>query len=148
MSCSPLLERDLDAPIAWLTRRVADYEPGSDLSPSVSGHQFLRQARRLAARLPEHTPLLLQIDNRYLFLLTLAAAALRNCTCLLPQSRAPQVIDGLRQQYEGVVNVHDGGTQTPRGINVGALELFTAQDAVVSLAGLPGALAGYAAGAG
>ncbi|MEM6484263.1 MAG: AMP-binding protein [Pseudomonadota bacterium] len=131
MARSSLLTRDFDGPIAWLTRDTADFKLHHDRSDqAISRQRFLQQANWLSQRLPDTPAIVNEVDNRYLFLLTLCAASIRGITCLLPQNRTPAVRTFLGDSYPDAVSVYDGrhreesGKPEPPGLNVSELPLF------------------------
>lgn len=65
----------------------------------LTASQFLSDIAAVAARLPPGHCVLNLCENRYLFLVALAAALLREQVTLLPQNRAPRVLEQLREQY-------------------------------------------------
>ena len=65
----------------------------------VSYEQFWRDAGSLAARLPDKRYVLNHCDDRYRFLVTLAASLHREQISLLPANRAQQVLADLRTDY-------------------------------------------------
>lgn len=65
----------------------------------VSLATFLRQARALAAQLPNGSHCLNLCEDRYRFMLTLCAALMRGQPTLLPPSRAPNVILEMLERY-------------------------------------------------
>ena len=80
----PLLAtRDLDAPIAW--------HGGC----AISGHQFLADAARLAARLPAQGPVVNLCGGRYAFAVGLAAALMRGQASLLPPDARADTLSRL-----------------------------------------------------
>lgn len=88
MTGLPLLPPGRDGdPIAWRN--------GS----SITRAQFLRDVAALAGRLPSSGFMLNHCDDRYFFLVGLAAALVRGQVSLFPSSRAPQVLEELKQEF-------------------------------------------------
>ena len=80
----PLLTtRDLDAPIAWHGGHP------------ISGHQFLADAARLAARLPVQGPVVNLCGGRYTFAVGVAAAVVRGQASLLPPDARADTLSRL-----------------------------------------------------
>lgn len=75
--------------------RVLAFEHGGTIALA----RFLDQVRGVAADLPAARHAINLCENRYHFLVALCAAAVRGQTTLLPPSRAPGVIAGVRQAY-------------------------------------------------
>ncbi|MEN6540079.1 MAG: AMP-binding protein [Mizugakiibacter sp.] len=68
---------------------------------AVSAAQFIAEARALAARLPQAPCAVNLCEDRYAFLVTFCAVALRGQANLLPPSRAPQVVDEVLAAHPG-----------------------------------------------
>ncbi len=79
------------------------------LRPSgpVRASAFLADAHALAARLPASGHVLNLCRDRYLFVVTLAAALLRGRACLLSGDPSPAMLAGLSEQYPGSVAIAD-----------------------------------------
>lgn len=80
-----------------------------DGAAPVSLQRFLRQARALAETLPAGSHCLNLCEDRYRFMLTLAAALMRGQPTLLPPSRAPSVILEMLERYPDAHCVGDDG---------------------------------------
>lgn len=65
----------------------------------VTRRQFRRDHAGLAARLPDRPYILNHCEDRYCFLVTLAAALTRGQVSLFPSNRAPDVLAALRREY-------------------------------------------------
>jgi acyl-coenzyme A synthetase/AMP-(fatty) acid ligase len=87
----------LDAPLAWRA------------GTAVSRRDFLHQAHRLAAQLPQGGPLLAMTGDRYLFTLALGAAALRGQAMLMPPNHTPETVRQLRARFPRAYVLADGG---------------------------------------
>ncbi|MGO4221363.1 AMP-binding protein [Lysobacter sp. TAF61] len=70
-----------------------------DGAGAVDLDTFCRQVRAVAAMLPPGRHAINLCEDRYRFLVAFCAAAVRGQTTLLPPSRAPAVIDQVREQY-------------------------------------------------
>jgi acyl-coenzyme A synthetase/AMP-(fatty) acid ligase len=71
--------------------------------------EFLRDAARLAARLPARRHVLNLCADRYRFAVGLAAALLRRQVCLLPPNETPDMIGRLASQYASLCCLCDRG---------------------------------------
>jgi len=65
----------------------------------ITRAQFLQDVGALALRLPPSGYVLNHCDDRYCFLVGLAAAMVRRQVSLFPSSRAPHVLEELKQEY-------------------------------------------------
>ncbi len=84
---------------------ITAYSPSAVLAWRADGPvtqgQFAAEALALARQLPEGPQAINLCEDRYRFMLGLAAVCLRGQTNLLPASNAPAVIDALLQRYPG-----------------------------------------------
>lgn len=71
--------------------------------------RFLAQVRGVAAALPSARHAINLCEGRYGFLVALCAAALRGQATLLPPTRAPGVVAGVRQAHPDSYCIGDGG---------------------------------------
>ncbi len=86
---------DLQSPIAWRGGHA------------ISRGAFLAHAEALAHRLPQSASHVLNLcDDRYHFMVALAAVLLRGYTALLPPSNAPRAIKEIREDW-GAFSVDD-----------------------------------------
>ena len=76
----------------------------------VDVEQFLRDASRLAASLPDRPYLLNLCADRYRFAVGFAAALLRRQVSLLPPNETPDLIERLASRYPGVYCLSDRET--------------------------------------
>ena len=74
---------------------------------AIQQQQFLCDAHALAARLPARLYVLNHCDDRYCFLVGLAAALMRGQISLFPSSRALQILEQLANDYPGVYCLAD-----------------------------------------
>jgi acyl-coenzyme A synthetase/AMP-(fatty) acid ligase len=74
---------------------------------SVTLAEFLRNVAQLAAALPEKGYLINLCEQRDRFLTAYAAALARGHTTLLPPSRAPEVVEGVRSSFAGSYRCDD-----------------------------------------
>ncbi len=86
---------DLDAPLAW--------RAGAPLSR----RQYLADVHALAARLPEHGPMLNATADRYRFAVGLGAAMLRGQSNLMPPNHTPDMIERLRTLFPPAYGLTD-----------------------------------------
>lgn len=101
----PLLSREFEEPIAWLTRPLK----GSGLAPGpVKVSSFLSHVYSMAERLPQADFSLNLCGNRYLFLVSFCASILNRQTNLLPPNKNATTQRKLCERYGDVVVIHDG----------------------------------------
>jgi acyl-coenzyme A synthetase/AMP-(fatty) acid ligase len=74
---------------------------------TVTVGEFLAEAHRLAARLPDRPYLINLCDSRYRFAVALVAAMLRGQITLLPANRAPKALERLSELYPGAYRWSD-----------------------------------------
>jgi acyl-coenzyme A synthetase/AMP-(fatty) acid ligase len=74
---------------------------------SFTTSDFLRDAARTAAELPEAGHVFNLCRDRYLFAVTLAAASLRNQICVLTSDLAPERLRALADRFGSVTSVAD-----------------------------------------
>lgn len=77
------------------------------LGQGITRAQFLRDVADLAPRLPDMDYVLNHCDDRYHFLVGLAAALQRGQVSLFPSSRAPQVLEKLKNEYRDIYCLTD-----------------------------------------
>ena len=95
----PLLTHATGEPVAWWRGQVIDREA------------CLAHVRRLAEELPEAPFAINLCNDRYAFMVALAAAMVRGQTTLLPPGRAPRLIEELAADYAGSYCVADEPTE-------------------------------------
>lgn len=95
----PLLRHARRQPVAWWRGRLVERDA------------CLAHVRSLAARLPAAPFAINLCDDRYAFLVALAAAMVRGQTTLLPPGRAPRLIEELAADYAGSYCLVDGFTE-------------------------------------
>jgi len=82
---------------------ISAYSPSAVLAWRADGPvtqgQFAAEALALAQQLPQGRQAINLCEDRYRFMLSLAAVCLRGQTSLLPSSNAPVAIDALLQRY-------------------------------------------------
>jgi acyl-coenzyme A synthetase/AMP-(fatty) acid ligase len=106
----PLARHDLSATFAYCRGRA------------VSSTEFLRDAARLAAALPERRYVINMCSDRYRFTVGFAAALLRRQTTLLPPNRTADFIERLERRYVDIQRLDDDA--------FGALPALWSQDAM------------------
>jgi len=86
--------------------RASDLVAGGPARPlafdgrgSIELGRFAREVRAIAARLPDAAFAVNLCEDRYRFMVSLCAAALRGQTTLLPPSRAPAVVEEVLAQH-------------------------------------------------
>ena len=77
----------------------------------ITRGEFRRDLAALSARLPERPYVLNHCDDRYHFLVGLAAACTRGQVSLFPSNRVPEVLAQLKRDYPGMYCLSD--RQTP-----------------------------------
>jgi acyl-coenzyme A synthetase/AMP-(fatty) acid ligase len=95
----PLLTHAAGEPVAWWRDRVIDRDA------------CLVHVRRLADELPEAPFAINLCNDRYAFMVALAAAMVRGQTTLLPPGRAPRLIEELAADYAGSYCLADEPTE-------------------------------------
>lgn len=112
----------LDAPIAWQRGRW------------ISRGALLAHAEALAARLPRKAHALNMCDDRYHFMVALAALLLRESTALLPPSAAPRAVAELARAWDAAI-VDDAlvAAAAPTGGSATAIPTVSAERAAVIL---------------
>ena len=95
----PLLTHAPGEPVAWWHDRVVDRDA------------CLAHIRGLAGALPEAPFAINLCNDRYAFLVALAAAMVRGQTTLLPPGRAPRLIEELAADYAGSYCLADEPTE-------------------------------------
>lgn len=83
---------------------VIAHRPGE----MITAGQFYQQALDLAGELPATSYIINTCQDRYLFMLGFAAAALSGKITLMPSSFAPNTILQLQARYAGLLCLHDG----------------------------------------
>jgi hypothetical protein len=73
----------------------------------ITRQQFLRDLAALAARLPDRAQVLNHCEDRYRFMVGLAAALLRGQVSLFPSNRAPEVLAHLAREYPAMYCLTD-----------------------------------------
>lgn len=74
---------------------------------AITRAMFLRDVAALVPRLPQTGYVLNHCDDRYCFLVCLAASLERGQISLFPPSRAPQVLESLKREYTDVYCLTD-----------------------------------------
>jgi len=99
----PLIgHRDLDAAIAW-----------QDGAP-ISAGRFLAEAETLAGALPRSTYLLNLCEDRYRFMVGLAAALIAGRTTVLPPNRTEQMLAQMAAAHPGCAALADEPVEAAR----------------------------------
>ena len=111
-----LVAQDLAAPIAWRGGRP------------VSGHRFLADSRRLAARLPADGPMVNLCGDRYRFAVGLAAALLRGHTSLLPPNILPATLASLAEPGSALYGLGDDPAIAPPGLPMWQADLDATEE--------------------
>jgi acyl-coenzyme A synthetase/AMP-(fatty) acid ligase len=85
----------------------------------VSIERFLGMAAALARRLPQGGHCINACEDRLNFLAGFAAALMTGAVTLLPQSRAPKVLNELAASYGGAYRLADAGERSDHGPHIG-----------------------------
>lgn len=92
---------------------IGPYNPDDTLASHQDGprtaRQFLSNVARLADSLPDRPAVVNLLAGRYEFLVGFAAAIIRRQVTLLPQSRAPQILRRLAEDYPDSYGLTDPG---------------------------------------
>ena len=107
---SLLLQRPMDAPVAWLTEAMTNKLCQVANRPrQVTGWQFLNDVNKVSKQLPCDCRYAINLcDNRYLFLVSLCAVIVRQHCNLLPPNKNLLTQEKLFNEYEGSYILHDG----------------------------------------
>jgi acyl-coenzyme A synthetase/AMP-(fatty) acid ligase len=93
------------------------YAPGSTFAWSegrrITVEEFVRDASRLASRLPERRHMLNLCDSRYRFAVGFAAALLRGQVSLLPPNDTPDAVERLVAAYPDTYSLIDRPHEAP-----------------------------------
>ena len=94
----------LQALVTGPSTRVVAYDHGRP----VAREAFESHVRAVAGTLPPAAYAVNLCEDRYRFIVALAAAALRGQVTLLPSSRAPAVVDAVRVEHPDSICIGDG----------------------------------------
>ena len=94
----------LQALVTGPSTRVVAYDHGRP----VTREAFESHVRAVAGTLPPAAYAVNLCEDRYRFIVALAAAALRGQVTLLPSSRAPAVVDAVRADHPDSICIGDG----------------------------------------
>lgn len=114
MLCRPPFAEKMQYPLS--NHRLGDVI-AHQRGRTITAGQFYRHARDLASKLQQGTPeanascVINTCQDRYLFMVGFAAAALAGKTTLMPSSFAPHTIAQLKTAYPSLVCLHDGRDQ-------------------------------------
>lgn len=114
-----LVDRDAADPIAIITQALA---PLKGYKGIIRVDTFLSHVQSLANQLPESTHIINLCGNRYLFMVSICAAVLRNQITLLPPNKNLATQKRLNERYENTYVLHDGIEVSP---NVQSINLQT-----------------------
>jgi len=95
MNKLPLMNRELDAVIAWRQGEL------------ITAGRFIHQAQHLAGSLPAGGHVINLCHDRYIFSVAFAAAILAGATTQLPANRLPATVDDLLERYPGSLVIRD-----------------------------------------
>ena len=125
---APLLDRNLNADIAWVTEPLVAL---GGRCGTVSTATFLAQVHSLAGKLPHGQHAINLCGNRYLFTLAFCAVIVRGQTNLLPPNRNVATQARLLERYPETFVLHDGSELLDGidSLNVNNLSLFDCGEA-------------------
>ncbi|MFC4699981.1 AMP-binding protein [Glaciecola siphonariae] len=107
MNTFALVAREPDAPIAYLSKPIANFGLAAGV---VNTERFLMDVQALAALLARGSYAINLCENRYLFMVGFCAAITRGHTNLLPPNKNVSTQHQLSQDYPGIYIIHDGAT--------------------------------------
>ena len=102
---APLVARQASDPIAFITQNLA---PLNNHKGIVRTDIFLSHVQSLAKQLPEKKHIINLCGNRYLFMVSICAAVLRNQINLLPPNKNLATQRRLNERYDDSYVLHDG----------------------------------------
>jgi len=109
-----LLQRSLDAPLAWL---ASELDSSSGSVPMITGKQFLLHVQTVAKKLPDNASYAINLcDNRYLFLVSICAVIARRQCNLLPPNKNSTTQKDLNSRYDHCYLLHDEKVDLEPGI--------------------------------
>lgn len=107
-----------------------------DRGKEISRAKFAAQAIQLASQLPDKTNMVNHCENRYHFILGLAAAMLKKQVSLFPASKMPPVIKQLVDQYPDVYCLSDQEETLPGVETINLPDLNSVEDSVDAISEL------------
>lgn len=113
---APLINGELDAPIAWLSKPLLGLPVDEEKGRVISRGEFLQHVLRLAELLPDRRFGINLCDNRYLFLVSTWAVIVRQQSNLLPPNKNPMTQIKLAEEYELCYAIHDGLAEIAEGM--------------------------------
>ena len=118
----PLIQRKPSDPIAFIHKPLLCV---GELSGIVSVEQFSMHVQSLAAQLPHGQHIINLCGNRYLFMVSICAAILREQINLLPPNKNQGTQQTLASRYDDVYVVHDGTVVTDglTSLDISSLDL-------------------------
>lgn len=121
---SSLIQRESNDPIAYITKPLPCL---GELSGIVAAKQFAEHVSNLAAQLPEGRHVVNLCGNRYLFMVSICAAIVREQINLLPPNKNQGTQLTLASRYDDVYVLHDGTdiAEGLTGFNIADLNLST-----------------------
>lgn len=122
VSSKPLIQRQPNDPIAHLNKPLSCLGESSGI---INAATFLSHVQALATQLPEGQHIINLCGNRYLFMVSICAAILRDQVNLLPPNKNNGTQQTLASRYENVYVLHDGATVADGlvGFDISGLDL-------------------------
>lgn len=122
VTSKPLIERSPNDPIAYINKPLFCLGQSRGI---ISAEKFLSHVQALAAQLPEGRHIINLCGNRYLFMVSICAAILRDQISLLPPNKNNGTQQTLASRYESVYVLHDGTTVAEGlpGFDISGLDL-------------------------
>ena len=105
LQTSALTTRKATDPVAFITQNLASL---NGLTGIIYGDVFLSHVISLAKQLPKKSHIVNLCGNRYLFMVSLCAAVLREQINLLPPNKNTATQRRLAERYENTYVLHDG----------------------------------------
>lgn len=112
VTATPLIQRNPNDSIAYINKPLSCLGGHSGI---VSAKQFLVHVKALAAQLAEGRHIINLCGNRYLFMVSICAAILREQVTLLPPNKNRGTQQILASRYDDVYVLHDG-TEVAEGL--------------------------------
>lgn len=103
----PLIQRSPDDAIAYINKPLPSLGKCKGI---ITAEQFLSHVQSLAEQLPQGRHIINLCGNRYLFMVSICAAILRQQVNLLPPNKNHGTQQTLASRYDEVYVLHDGGS--------------------------------------
>lgn len=100
-----LINRQATDPVAFITQKIPAL---NGVTGIIDADAFLSHVKALAAQLPDKSHIINLCGNRYLFLVSVCAAVLREQINLLPPNKNLTTQKRLAERYDNAYVLHDG----------------------------------------